>query len=304
MKQDLKNFQGKGEAIVNYQINIVRAWIPVLLSCTLIAQPGFAEDKDNAEKPAVWVPNKLPDGQPDVQGFWRPANQGTYSLVNPRNGQDGKPDKDGKIPKRPVKPSRIIDPADGQVPYQPWARTKQQHVQANFNNPVSQEFIDPQARCFPGGVSRQQWWHNTEIRQYPNYVVIIGDADRRIIPLDGRPHIPGNIKLWMSDSRGHWEGNTLIVDVTNSNAKHRLSNEGDFSSDSVHIQERFTFLDANTYQYQATYEDPRVYTRPWTVSSKQVRANTDEPDFEAWEYACIEGEKNTDNYITEKIVSQ
>ncbi len=117
MKQDFKTFQGQGEAIVNHRFNNVRAWIPVLLACAVIAQPGFAAGQDNSAQSGAWTPNRLADGQPDVQGFWRPENQGTYSLINPRNGQDGKPDKDGKIPKRKVKPSRIIDPADGQVPY-------------------------------------------------------------------------------------------------------------------------------------------------------------------------------------------
>ncbi len=83
-----------------------------------------------------------------------------------------------------------------------------------------------------------------------------------------------------------------MVDVTNSNSKHRLSNEGDFASDAVHITERFTFLDANTYRYEATYDDPSVFTRPWTAASKQIRAHRDEPGFEFWEYACVEGERN------------
>ena len=195
------------------------------------------------------------------------------------------------------KPSRIIDPPDGQVPYQPWARQRQAHLAANFENPTQQEFIDPQARCLPGGVLRTQWWHEYEIRQFPGYIVFLFDAASRIIRLDDTPHIPANIKLWMSDSRGRWEGNTLIVDVRNSNAKHRLSNEGDFSSDNVRIQERFTFLDANTYRYEATITDPTVYTRPWTVASKQKRTHTDDPTWEAWEYGCIEGEKNSANSL-------
>jgi len=251
-----------------------------------------------------WQPKRLADGQPDIQGFYRPQYQGTYSLTNPRNGQDGEPGEDGKVPEKDAngkfvpkvkRPSRIVDPADGQVPYQPWARAKQQYLYFNFENPVKEEFIDPQARCLPGGVSRGQWWHESEIRQYPGYVLFLFDGAHRIVYLDGRPPIDDNIKLWMSDSRGRWEGNTLIVDVRNSNSKHRLSNEGDFASDQVHIVERYTFIDANTYRYEAVYTDPSVYTQSWKVSSLHKRTHGDEPDWEAWEYGCIEGEKNSSN---------
>ncbi|HMA50795.1 MAG TPA: hypothetical protein VKP60_13640 [Magnetospirillaceae bacterium] len=243
-----------------------------------------------------WKPARLSDGQPDVQGFWKSQIQGTYSLTNPRNGGGGSPPAwylaqlEGK--QGPVKPSRIVDPADGEVPYQAWARERQRTIAAHIDAPDKPEFVDPQARCFEDGVSRTQWWHEFQIRQYPGYVVFLFDAATRIIPIGSTPHISPRIKLWMSDSRGHWEGNTLVVDVANSNSKHRLSNEGDFASDQVHIVERFTFLDANSYRYEATYDDPSVFTRPWTVASKQIRAHRDDPKFEFWEYACVEGERN------------
>jgi len=96
----------------------------------------------------------------------------------------------------------------------------------------------------------------------------------------------------MSDSRGHWEGNTLVVDVTNSNAKHRLSNEGDFASDQVHITERWKFVDADTIEYTSTFTDPSVYTRPWTIASRFLRAHKDDPNWEVWEIECHEGERN------------
>jgi hypothetical protein len=276
--------------------------LAVLIGANAPAEDDFAAFRSSS----AWQPKRLADGQPDVRGFWRAEHGGTYSLTNPRAGQDGEPGEDGKVPPKAAngmsvpkthKPSRIIDPSDGQVPYQPWAREHQAHLAANFENPTKQEYIDPQARCLPGGVLRTQWWHEYEIRQFPGYVVFLFDAASRIVRLDGAPHIPANIKLWMSDSRGRWEGNTLIVDVTNSNAKHRLSNEGDFSSDNVHIQERFTFVDANTYRYEATITDPTVYTRPWTVASKQKRAHADDSTWEAWEYGCIEGEKNSANSL-------
>jgi hypothetical protein len=258
-------------------------------------------------KPPTWAPKKLADGQPDVQGFWHAEIEGTYSLVNPRTGGSTRQaqllEHQGK--KQAARRSRVSDPEDGQVPYQPWAREKQQHIQANINTPTRPEYIDPQARCFQDGVSRTQWWHDFQIRQYPGYIIFLFDSSTRVIYIDGRPHIPENIKLWMSDSRGHWEGNTLVVDVTNSNAKHRLSNEGDFSSDKVHITERFTFIDADTYRYEARYEDPSVYTRPWTITSTELRAQKDKPDFEFWEYGCHEGERSAEaSYLGDKAATK
>ncbi|MEJ0035820.1 MAG: hypothetical protein WDO68_07035 [Gammaproteobacteria bacterium] len=252
---------------------------------------------------ADWQPAHLPDGQPDVRGFYKPEVEGTYSLIRPARApgieQLEKIDQTLKAGKKlpPPENSRVVDPADGQIPYQAWARARQQETEANIEKWVKPEHIDPQARCVPGGVTRTLFWSQLEIRQYPGYVVFVFDMNHpyRVIPLDGRPHIPEKIKLWMSDSRGHWEGNTLVVDVTNSNSKHRLSNEGDFASDKVHITERYTFIDANNFKLEQRYEDPAVYTQPWTLASSFSRAHKDEPDYEWWEMECHEGEHDVEH---------
>jgi len=84
-----------------------------------------------------------------------------------------------------------------------------------------------------------------------------------------------------------------VVDVANSNSKGRLDNIGDFSSDKVHIVERYTFNSPKSFDYRATFDDPSVYTRSWTLYAKYVRQHLDEPDYEPWEQACQEGEKNS-----------
>ena len=250
--------------------------------------------------PAVWSPKILADGQPDVRGFYKPETAGTYSLIRPRRGvgvedqakwEKLKADHD-------VSKSRVIDPPDRLVPYQPWARAKQKEIEDNMYNWVLPRHIDPQARCVPGGVTRTLFWtQNFEIRQYPGYVVFVDDQNHtsRSIPLGGQPHIAENIKLWIGDSRGHWEGNTLVVDVTNDNAKHRLSNEGDFSSDKVHIVERYKWIDANNFELEQRYDDPSVYTQPWTLASKFHRDHTDDPNYELWLNECQEGERDLPN---------
>jgi hypothetical protein len=254
----------------------------------------------DAKTAAPWVPSRLPDGQPDVQGFWSAEVSGTYSLLNPRKGgirlQEQLLEKAGK--KAPTKPTRIVDPPDGQVPYQPWARAKQQEIQANIDNPTAQRHIDPQARCLPNGPLRSPLWSTYEIMQSPGYLVFSYETTHmyRIVALDGRPHPSQNVKLWMGDSRGHWEGNTLVVDVMNMNLKSRFSTEGDFASDNAHIVERYTFLDAKTMEYRATIEDPTVYTRPLTIQARMIRIHTKDPDYEVWEDACHEGEKHADEF--------
>ena len=101
----------------------------------------------------------------------------------------------------------------------------------HLNNPIRPEYVEPLARCAPAGPTKSFMWHGYEIRQYPGYVVFLFDSGTRIIHLDGKPHLPAAIKLWNGDSRGRWEGNTLIVDVTNNNSKARLARTGEFASD-------------------------------------------------------------------------
>jgi hypothetical protein len=103
----------------------------------------------------------------------------------------------------------------------------------------------------------------------------------------------------MGDSRGHWEGNTLVVDVTSYNGKSRLSNVGDFASDKAHIVERYTFVDNKTLKYEAAIDDPSVYTRPWTLTSPFHRGHVKERGYEQWEEACHEGERNVADSIVE-----
>jgi hypothetical protein len=109
----------------------------------------------------------------------------------------------------------------------------------------------------------------------------------RVIPTDGRPHVGSGIRLYAGDSRGRWEGNTLVIDVTNQRDRIWLDAVGNFFSDTVHVVERFTMIDANVLHYQATVEDPNVYTRPWTMVSGWRR--NQEPPLEIWENACWEG---------------
>lgn len=259
-----------------------------LLSAAVhLAGQGRRADGDSQAAPKPWPPERLPDGQPDVQGFWGPVMGGTQSLTNPISGATEFAQRLGG----PVvqNPSRIVDPSDGQIPYQPWAAEKQKQQAYDWEHPTRPEHIDTQHRCFLPGVPRLYYNSPFKIIQLPGQVIFVWNSYHayRIIPLDNRPHVGANIKLWMGDGRGHWEGNTLVVDVTSLNAKFRLSIVGDFFSDKTHIVERFTFVDANTMTYEATVDDPTVFTRPWTMRVAERRAAEEE----MWEEACHEGQR-------------
>jgi hypothetical protein len=250
-------------------------------------QPRGARNGTSAAATTPWQPSRLPDGQPDMQGFWRPVIGGTFSLTSPMTGAA---EFRGRITgNTPNNPSRIVDPPDGQVPYQPWAAARQKQQASDFEHPTRPEHIDTQARCLMS-VPRLYYLPTFRVIQPPGAVVFVWEDyhEYRFIPLDGRPHVGPDVKLWMGDSRGHWEGNTLVIDTTNLNAKNRLSVVGDFYSDKAHLVERMTFVDADTLSYDVTIDDPTVFTRPWTMRVAHKRAAEEE----MMEWACHEGERN------------
>ena len=266
----------------------------VLVSATapVVGQEG----QGAANRPAVsrpWPPTRLADGQPDVQGTWAAVAGGAVSLDNPLSGGA---DLQRRITGQDVRvPSRIVDPPDGLVPYQPWAAARHKQQESDYDRPTRPEHIDPQHRCLLSGVPRLYGIvPPLKIVQPRGAVVFIWDEYHayRVVPLDGRPHIAPDVKLWMGDGRGHWEGNTLVIDTTNIKAT-RLSFSGDFLSDNAHVVERITFTDPDSMTYEATVEDPTVFTRPWTMRVAQKRR----PDDEFWETACWEGNKPPDTWL-------
>src|SRR5439155_4752070 len=119
-----------------------------------------------------------------------------------------------------------------------------------------------------------------------------------VIPLDARPHIDPKIHQFMGDSRGHWEGDTLVVDVTNQVARTWFDIAANFHSDRIHVAERFTAVNENTIDYEATIEDPKVYTQPWKIAYPIARNLT--PNYELMEHACWEGERDLPQYTQDQ----
>ena len=217
-------------------------------------------------------PPRTPDGKPDFQGFWsRIVARNMENIEEHPQGMDGSGGK-----------SLIVDPPTGRIPYQPWAAARAQEHFGTYINPVQ--------LCFPDAPPKQAYGAGSHrIVQTPDHVLFFSEFSHtfRVIPTDGRPHLGPDIPLYMGDSRGRWEGNTLVVDVTGQRDRVWLDHVGNFYSDGVHVVERWTMFDANAVHYQVTIDDPRVYTRPWTMVFGWER-NT-EPGYELLENACWEG---------------
>jgi len=254
-----------------------------------------------------WTGARLADGQPDVQGHWSNTIGNHNNFTDPQGGGPDEEQPRARGARADRAPSRVSDPPSGEVPFQPWARAKAAEFAAHLSNPTRPEFVEPLARCAPAGPTKSFMWHGYEIRQYPGYVLFLFDSGTRIVRLDDSPHLAASIKLWNGDSRGHWEGNTLVVVVANNNSKARLARTGEFASEKVQIKERYIFdPKGDRFTYEAVYTDPTVFTRPFTVTIPNKRITLDTPQdgwnnvtfranrpgtdpiIEAWERVCVE----------------
>jgi len=235
-------------------------------------------------KAKEFSPPRMPDGTPNLQGIWdAPLAMGFQNIED----FPGDPAPGGFGPAVTV----IVDPPDGRVPYQPWARAQRDE---NIK-----KYIDPYAQCLPTGVPRQMANFRTrQITQSGNLISIVNEAGGhifRVVHMDGRPHLSPTFKLWMGDSLGHWEGNTLVIETTNLNGRWWYDSMGHFASDALKVTERLTLVDADTLHYQATMEDPKVYTRPWTIVFPLERIK--EKGYEQMEEACHEGDHDAAGFV-------
>ena len=193
--------------------------------------------------------------------------------------------------------SMIIDPPNGRVPpMTPEARTKFQAIQEKFaahpaDGPEDRPLPDRCLMFSQSGPPMIPGNYNDlyQIVQTPDHISILAEMGNqvRVIPLDGRPHVPGNVQQWMGDSRGHWEGNTLVVETTNFryNDRSRFGVQYDGMTDqNLRITERFTRTSPDSILYRATIDDPTVYTKAWTMEVSLEKA-----EGPVFEYACHEG---------------
>jgi hypothetical protein len=193
--------------------------------------------------------------------------------------------------------SLIVDPPDGKMPpFTPEGKARQANAGGTYAKQTgfkSADELGPYDRCISRGVVGSMmpvvYNNGNEIIQAPGLVAFRNEMihETRIIPLDGRAPLPADMKSWMGSSRGHWDGNTLVVVTKNLNGKTGMQGNGMMliPSDSIEITERFMPLSANLLQYEVTINDPQTWTKPWKVSFPLRRDN----NYQMFEYACHEG---------------
>ena len=251
----------------------MRTWVSAPIGMTaavataslLLSLPAAGQIQDPAARP--YSPPRTVDGQPDLQGIWQAVNTAAWDIQD-HAGQLGVPAGQGVV-------------EGNEIPYQPWALEKKRE---NFDN---RHTADPETRCYLPGVPRITYLpHPFHILQFPDHVLILYEYlhATRTIYLDGSPHPEGHIDFWMGDSRGRWDGDSLVVDLIHFNDQTWFDRAGNFHSDGLHVVERYTPSGPDHITYEVTIEDPAVFTRPWTMSMPLYRRQ--EPGIQLLEYEC------------------
>ena len=258
---------------MNHRMAIATAGVLVLFQQLPVAgQTGKPAQPASPRPPAAQRPAAQAAKAPDMSGYWL----GSF-FVGLQNIETAK--------------GVIVEPADAKIPYLPEAAARAKDIRTN------RMFDEPELHCFLSGVPHQMYVQfGFQIIQNPTQVVMAWDYLNafRIIATDGRPHIPAPIKLFQGDSIGRWEGTTLVVDTTNQNDRTWIDTAGNIHSDAIHVVERFTLATPNTIRYEATIEDPKAYAAAWKVSETFRRIA--KPDYEQYEFACIEGNRDLQHY--------
>jgi hypothetical protein len=274
---------------------------------------------------------RTPDGQPDLQGIWVNFDSTPLEAPSPEDaarlkalagwfpgidapkrtiqGPNPSPEfADTNVKRSERRRSIVVDPPTGRVPLLRHAEELRAKNLARMTD--SWEYFTPWERCItrgvPGGMFPAGYNNAYRIFQTRDYVAILYEMihEPRIIPLDGRPHVNSKIGLWNGDSRGRWEGNTLVVEVTNYRDEEvgatatgiatTATLKGVPQTKAMRVVERFTRVDADTLRYEATIEDSGVYSGPWKVMMPLNRAD----DYGLFEYACHEGNYGLANSLS------
>jgi hypothetical protein len=206
------------------------------------------------------------DGKPDLSGIWQAVNTASWNIL-PHSAEPGAPAGLGVV-------------EGNEIPYRPEAAAKQRDNHAN------RATLDPVAKCWLPGVPRATYMgFPFQIVQTPNQTSFLYEyahTARHIYMNSSHPK--GPIEWWMGDSRGRWEGDTLVVDVVHFNDQTWFDKAGHHHSEQLHVVERYTLVSANHIQYEATIEDPKVFTRPWKMTMPLYRRL--EPNLQILEYEC------------------
>ena len=236
----------------------------VLLLSGVLAACGGPMDQP---EPAVTddIP-RTPEGHPDFNGVWQAFTTASWNILD-HNAQKGVPAGQGIV-------------AGNEIPYQDWAAEQQKE---NYENRM---VLDPIHNCYLPGVPRIMYMpYPFRINQTSELTAVTFEYSHayRWIWTNGTDH-PEALEFWMADSRGHWEGDTLVVSVADFNNQTWFDRAGNFHSEEMRLTERFTPMGPDHIGYEVTVEDPQVFTRPWTISMLLYRRK--EPNVQLLDYQC------------------
>jgi hypothetical protein len=242
-------------AIVGLRVVLAAGAVTVALSVLLVGQTAVPGSQG-------YTPPRTADGHPDLQGVWQVLNTAAWDI------QDHSEERYPGLPARFSVPAGQGVVEGDEVPYQPWAAAQKEE------NYKRRQTADPEAQCYLPGVPRVTYMpYPLQILQFRDRVVILYEhlhATREIYT-DGSRHSDLLADFWLGDSRGRWEGSTLVVDVTKFTGQTWFDRAGNFHSDALHVVERYTRTGPAHLQYEVTIDDPKVFTRPWKMSMPLYR---------------------------------
>ena len=245
------------------------AAVVFLAAVSIVNLPQFT-DGAAAQTATAKIP-RMPDGRPNLQGIWQVRNRAFHNLEDHHA--------------RHNMPAGRSVVEGGTIPYQEWALKKREE---NFAKRYTE---DPFSKCYMPGVPRIMYLEFPfQVFQSSTHVAMTFEWTNvhRLIYTNGSKPVQG-IEFWMGDSRGRWEKDTLVVEVTNHNDKTWFDSSGNFHSEALKVTERYSLSDADTMRYEATMEDPKVFTRAWKISMPLYRVKDSDRIFE---YQCVaEGEE-------------
>jgi hypothetical protein len=218
----------------------------------------------------------LRDGKPDLSGIWQAVNSANWDL-QAHAARPGPPQLGALL----AAPAGLGVVEGNEIPYQPWAAAKKKE---NFEKRWTE---DPEAKCYLPGVPRAAYMpFPFQIIQGTGKIMMTYEyaAAARIIHMDKVQDSP--VDTWMGHSRGRWDGNTLVVDVSSFNGQAWLDRAGNFHSEALHVVERYTPKGPDILQYEATLDDSKVFTRPWKISMPLYRRQ--DKNAQLLEFKCVE----------------
>ncbi len=229
------------------------------------------------QAPAYKAP-RTADGKPNLNGIWQVLGSAHWDI----EGHAARPGPVVALGAVGAVPAGLGVVEDGPIPYQPWAAAKKKENAENWLT------ADPEIKCYLPGVPRATYLpFPFQIVQTPKSILMTYEfaSASRIINTDNAV-TESPIDTWMGHSRGRWEGETLVVDVTSFNGQTWLDRAGNFHSDSLRVVERYTAIGANALRYEVTLEDPTVFTRPWKLSMPLYRRL--DRNAQLLEFKCVE----------------